>query len=117
MSDDDLDREAPADGGADRLRGGGAPSVRGASDYMARGLRGEITLRLFNEAGPAPDDLGAVILERDGRRDARAVAGCRPCAGGLLLSFDGVASREEAAALTGSEVRVARDTLPPLGPG
>jgi len=81
------------------------------------GVRGEIALRLFNQAGPPPEELRDVTLERDGRRQARVVSGTRPCAAGLLITLEGVASREEAAALTGSQVRVARAELPPLGPG
>jgi 16S rRNA processing protein RimM len=81
------------------------------------GVRGELTLRLFNEAGPPPEDLQAVTLVRDGRQQARIVSAWRPCAGGLLVTIEGVSSRDEAAALTGNEVRVARAELPPLGPG
>ena len=81
------------------------------------GVRGEITLRLFNQAGPPPDPPESLILERAGRRQTHAVTGCRPCAGGLLLTLEGIATREAAALLTGSEARVARGTLPALGPG
>ena len=83
----------------------------------AHGVHGEITLRLFNQIGPVLDELEEVILEHGGRREARAIAACRPCPVGLLVQLDGITSREQAAALTGSEVRVARETLPPLGPG
>jgi 16S rRNA processing protein RimM len=81
------------------------------------GVRGEIALRFFNFTGEPPDELGAVILERDGERHTRQVTGMRPCANGLLLTFAGIDSREEAAVLTRSHVRVARAELPALAPG
>lgn len=81
------------------------------------GTRGEIALRLFNVEGPAPARLDSVILQRAGQRQVRALTGVRPCANGLLVTFDGIDSREQAAALTQSQVRVPRQALPALGPG
>jgi 16S rRNA processing protein RimM len=45
------------------------------------------------------------------------VAACRPVAGGYLMRIAGVGDRDAAALLTLGEVRVARSSLPPLGPG
>jgi 16S rRNA processing protein RimM len=45
------------------------------------------------------------------------VVACRPVSGGYLMRIAGVGDREAAAALTLGEVRVARASLPPLGPG
>jgi 16S rRNA processing protein RimM len=86
------------------------------------GVRGEIALRLFNAEGSPladPDGLDAdvLILERDGKRVTRAVTNLRPCANGWLITFEGIDSRDEAAALTHSQVRLPRDALPPPEPG
>ena len=78
------------------------------------GVSGEITLRLFNDIGEPPEDLESVILDRGGKRESRAVESCRPCAAGLLVRFQGISSREQAAELTRSEVRVPRAALPAL---
>jgi 16S rRNA processing protein RimM len=44
-----------------------------------------------------------------------AVAAARLVRGGYLVSFEGIGSREAAAALSGREVRLARESLIPLG--
>jgi 16S rRNA processing protein RimM len=80
------------------------------------GVGGEITLRLFNDIGEPPEELESVILERGGKRQPRVVTSCRPCAAGLLIRLEGISSREEAATLTRSEVRIARAALPALEP-
>jgi 16S rRNA processing protein RimM len=81
------------------------------------GVHGEIALRFFNHHPPELDELDAVELVRDGRSARRAVERARAVSGGLLLTFAGVTSREMAATLTHSEVRVERSTLPPPAPG
>ena len=85
------------------------------------GVRGEIWLRLFNIEGSAPARAaplrpGPVILARDAERITRVVTATRPFGAGLLLTIEGVDSREAAAALTLAEVRVAALSLPPLAP-
>jgi 16S rRNA processing protein RimM len=81
------------------------------------GVRGEIALRLYNHDPPELDDLGTVELVRDGRREARTVEHVRAFGGGLLVTLAGVTTREMAAALTHSEVRVDRSALPAPAPG
>ena len=76
------------------------------------GVRGEIGLRLFNRETIAPLEPGPVVLERDGKSTAHTVTGTRPFGAGLLLTIAGVDSREAAAALTHSELRVERAVLP-----
>ena len=76
------------------------------------GVRGEIGLRLFNLGTTAALSPGPVVLERKGRSTPHVVTQTRPFGEGLLLTFAGVDSREAAAALTLSEVRVERSTLP-----
>ena len=81
------------------------------------GVRGEIGLRLFNVETPSLTELDAITLERNGKRATHVVERARPVTGGLLISLAGVTSREQAAALTQSQVRVPRAVLPPPGPG
>ena len=81
------------------------------------GVQGEISLRLFNLESPSLTELSSVILERAGERTSRVVKRSRPFGKGLLLMFAGVSSREQAAALTLSRVRIDRAALPPPGPG
>jgi 16S rRNA processing protein RimM len=76
------------------------------------GVRGEIGLRLFNLETVAPFEPGPVMLERNGKITAHTVTGTRPFGEGFLLTIAGVDSREAAAALTHSEVRVERAALP-----
>ena len=81
------------------------------------GVKGEIALRPYNQQGRSLERLDRITLERDGRREQRAVVACRAVGGGYLLRLEGIADREAAAALTLAEVRVSRTALPPLGAG
>jgi len=81
------------------------------------GVRGEIGLRLFNVESSSLTELDSITLERDGKREARVVERARPFASGLLITLAGITTREQAAALTNSHVRVARDVLPAPAPG
>jgi 16S rRNA processing protein RimM len=76
------------------------------------GVHGEIGLRLFNLESIAPLEPGPVVLERNGKSTAHTVTHMRPFGAGLLLTIAGIDSREAAAALTHSEVRVERAALP-----
>jgi 16S rRNA processing protein RimM len=76
------------------------------------GVRGEIGLRFFNLENVASLEPGPVVLERNGKSTVHTVTGTRPFGAGLLLTIAGVDSREAAAALTHSEVRVERASLP-----
>ncbi len=78
------------------------------------GIHGEIILRPFNPQGAALQDAPAFILEREGGREVRPVRAIRPSADGYLVTFQDVETREQAAALTRSRVRIERRLLPPL---
>jgi len=52
------------------------------------GVRGEISLRLYNEGSDALDGVSSLILERDGARTTHVLEGVRP--GGQALRPPGV---------------------------
>jgi 16S rRNA processing protein RimM len=81
------------------------------------GVTGELSLRPYNPNGRSLTALRRIVVGRGGVREEREVVACRPVAGGYLLRLAGVDTREAAAAFTLGEVRVAREALPPLGPG
>ena len=86
------------------------------------GVRGEIGLRLFNIEGSAlegaaPLRPGPAILARGTARITRVVTATRPFGEGLLITIQGVDSREAASALTHYQVLVERASLPPPRPG
>jgi len=92
--------------------------------YVARahGIRGAVVVRLHHPESEALLDLDAVWIRRrgaDGETPAeeRALAGARPLPDdGWLVTFEGIATRNEAEALRGAVVGVPRDRLPPPGP-
>jgi 16S rRNA processing protein RimM len=80
------------------------------------GVRGELALRPFNvEDGPPQLSLPMTISLVTGtaRREMTLVA-VRPANETLLVRFDGVETREQAAALTNAEVWLPRGALPAL---
>jgi 16S rRNA processing protein RimM len=81
------------------------------------GVRGEIGLRLFNAETPTLTELVSITLDRNGKRETHVVDKARPFASGMLIRLAGVTTREQAAALTNSRVRVSRDVLPAPAPG
>jgi len=83
----------------------------------AHGVRGEISLRLYNEGSDALDGVSSLILERDGVRTTHALEGVRPGGQGLLVKLEGIDERDGAARLTNSVVRLPRSALPPLAAG
>jgi 16S rRNA processing protein RimM len=80
------------------------------------GLHGETSLRPY---GGRSDLSGvpALLLEQQGRRVQWHVRSLRRTREGWLVQLDGVDSRAAADALTNAPVWVARQALPPLGPG
>jgi 16S rRNA processing protein RimM len=80
------------------------------------GVRGEITLRAFNERGDSLLDARSLIVELSGMRSVHPVEHVRPTPQGLLVKLVGIDDRDEAATLTGALVRLPRASLPPLGP-
>jgi 16S rRNA processing protein RimM len=80
----------------------------------AHGLQGEIWADAFSDDPERLLELGSFWLEEaDSRRELRLAQG-RLQAGRLLLRFEGVAGREQAAALTGRVLQLRRRDLPPL---
>jgi 16S rRNA processing protein RimM len=83
------------------------------------GVRGEVSLRLYNvnvdEA--ALEGVDRLVFDRAGRRQAHALRAVRPGPHGPLVTLEGIDTREQAAALTLSEVLVERDQLPELDEG
>jgi 16S rRNA processing protein RimM len=56
-------------------------------------------------------------LVRAGRSERRAVLEWKRAGGTVAVQLEGVTSREQAQSLTGTEVQVGRDELPPTVPG
>jgi 16S rRNA processing protein RimM len=82
------------------------------------GVRGEIGLRLFNPGSPASlANLPSLVLERQGKTATHVLTASRPFGEGFLVTLQGIGSREQAAALTHSQVLVDRAALPPPAPG
>lgn len=81
------------------------------------GLRGELSLRPFNERAVLPAGLRTILVDRPGGRESRTVVAVRQAAAELLITIEGVASREQAAQLNGCVVRLARHALPPPAAG
>jgi 16S rRNA processing protein RimM len=76
----------------------------------AQGLRGEVKVKTFTER---PETLGAYgpLHTNDARKFH--VLNLRAGKGAATVQLEGIASREAAEALKGSELFVARDALPP----
>jgi 16S rRNA processing protein RimM len=77
------------------------------------GVRGEVRLKSFCADPAAIADYGPLFTE-DGSRSFKVTL-TRPVAGGLGARLSGVATKEEADALKGTSLFVARDRLPALG--
>jgi 16S rRNA processing protein RimM len=59
----------------------------------------------------------AVTLGQPGDAVPFVIVSARRFADSFLVKFEGIASREDAAQLTGRELRIPRAALPPLGDG
>jgi 16S rRNA processing protein RimM len=83
------------------------------------GLRGEVALRPFNDDGAdlldAPLPLAVQVMMKGGAARALSLVAVRPAGQSLLVRFDGIAVREEVAALTNGVLWVPRDCLPAPG--
>jgi 16S rRNA processing protein RimM len=81
------------------------------------GVRGELVFRAFNPEGAQISEMNlplAVELRRSKESRPATVSAARPFKDGALVRLEGVATREEAAAMTGYELRVPRAHLPAL---
>ncbi len=90
---------------ADRICVG---AVRGAF-----GVRGEVRLASYTAEPAAVGEYGALETEDGARRFS--ILSLRPVKGGFAARVRGVATREEAEALKGTRLFVARDRLPEPG--
>ncbi|MES1206151.1 MAG: ribosome maturation factor RimM, partial [Pseudomonadota bacterium] len=71
----------------------------------------------YDHGGDVMEQLGEILVGRDGRWATRKLVGWRRVNDGYLVRLDGVQDREAAAALTLSEVHAVRAALPPLEAG
>jgi 16S rRNA processing protein RimM len=79
----------------------------------AQGLKGEVRVKTFTQSPEALARYGA-LHDKDGRSFAiTALRTTKP--GEAVIAFDGVATREAAEALKGTELFVAREALPAPG--
>jgi 16S rRNA processing protein RimM len=81
------------------------------------GVRGEVVFHGFNPEGARLEELElplSVELRRESSTRTATVSGARPFKDGSLLIFDGIDTREAAAAITGYRLWVLRAVLPPL---
>lgn len=83
----------------------------------ARGLRGEVRVRLYNPASQAVRVGRTVVLRGPAGDRSVRVQSARTCGRAFLVAFEGISDRNAAAALAGREVAVRRGDLPPPGPG
>ncbi|MFP3921068.1 MAG: ribosome maturation factor RimM [Dichotomicrobium sp.] len=77
----------------------------------AHGIRGEVRIRCFTET---PEDIGVYGPLTDSRGRELALADIRPAKGSFVVArVEGVCDRNAAEALTGTDLYVPRDRLPP----
>jgi 16S rRNA processing protein RimM len=81
------------------------------------GVRGELMLRPHNVHGHSFEGLRSLNLVRGTTSTSYEIVALRSTPDGAIAKLRGVDSREAAAALTLSEIRAPRSTLPPLAPG
>lgn len=88
--------------------------------YIARahGLRGDVRIKLYNEASEIFDVVKHVYLSGPGEQPLRkiGVLSIRPGGSERLARLKGAEDRNAADALVGAKVLVAREQLPPLEP-
>ena len=78
----------------------------------AHGLRGQLRLWPYQAGAPSLKPGQSVLLERDGTWLAAVIVAAAAHGRGMLLTLDGVADRDAAAALTGMRVLVREADLP-----
>jgi len=81
----------------------------------AHGIRGEVLIKSFTAA---PEDIGAygALSTADGSR-ALEIASARTTNKGVVARLVGIADRNAAEALKGTDLYIARDRLPPASDG
>lgn len=84
----------------------------------ARGLKGDLWFRAYNEGSEAvANGVTVRVVLRDASRRTLTVDDLSEQSGGLVIRFEGVDSRSGAEALTGAAVELQRKDFPPLGEG
>lgn len=82
------------------------------------GIRGEVRIRLHWEASESLQHTDRVlVVKADGSHRELMLQSVRGSSAALIARFAGVDTRDDAEALRGATVSVARDVLPPLEPG
>jgi 16S rRNA processing protein RimM len=81
----------------------------------AHGIRGAVKVHSFSDSGKCYSQLDdLVIVSADGRRLDRRVEWSKPHKNGMRLGIQDIASRNQAEALVGCGIFIARTSLPPL---
>jgi 16S rRNA processing protein RimM len=86
----------------------------------AHGVRGDVLLRAYAPESRAIEtvSLPLTVLIRVGHAErSLAMTSLRRVPDGALVRFEGIATREQASELTGQDLCLPRQALPPLGPG
>ena len=81
------------------------------------GVKGWIKVHSYTEPRGNIVDYTNWMLERDGRRWRAALEHGKSDGKNVLAKLEGIDDRDAAGDLIGTEIMVARDALPPCGPG
>lgn len=81
------------------------------------GVQGWVKVTSYTDPPEGIVDFPSWELVRAGRSERRAVLDWKRAGRAVAVQLDGVATRDDAQALTGTEVQVDRDELPPTGSG
>jgi 16S rRNA processing protein RimM len=82
----------------------------------AHGVKGEVAVLPLSQVAARFEPGSRVLAGEDGRREL-VVADARPHRSRLLITFEGVADRDQAEALQGTYLFVPASDSPPLPPG
>lgn len=88
--------------------------------YVARvhGLKGELAVRTFDPDSEALSSVRRVVLRlRSGEERDLSLVSARGAADAVLVTLEGIGSRQDAEALKGATVLVHREDLPPPDEG
>ena len=82
----------------------------------AHGVRGEVRFRPYNESSPTSLRYPLFFADRAGSKIELVPLGVRPGKGAFIVRFEGLDTVEAVSFLTGKELFVREQDLPPLGP-
>lgn len=81
----------------------------------AHGIRGVVSVQSFSDSGECYSQVGdLIIVSADGRRLDHQVEWSKPHKNGLRLGIKDIGSRNQAEAMIGCGIFIARTSLPPL---